>query len=66
MTHQHTEARIIYPEKGGTLKTHGTPLHVLRNNRVPRNPCWRILSKIIFLRTDGNPFWRAQIQIHIY
>jgi len=28
----------------GSLKTHVTPLHVLRNTRVPRNPCWRILS----------------------
>jgi len=39
---------IIFPEKKrsprGTLKTHLTPLHVLRNTRVPRNPCGRILS----------------------
>jgi len=48
MTHQHTEARNQFPEETrnphGTPKTHVTPLHVLRNTRVPRNPCWRILS----------------------
>jgi len=27
-----------------TRKTHVTPLHVLRNTRAPRNPCWRMLS----------------------
>jgi len=39
---------IISPKKAriphGTLKSHVTPLHVLRNTKVPRNPCWRILS----------------------
>jgi len=45
----------------GTLKTQVTPLHVLRNTRVPRNP-W---SRLYFC-THGNPFWRAQIQLHIY
>jgi len=44
----------------GTLKTQVTPLHVLRNTRVPRNP-W---SRLYFC-THGNPFWRAQIQLHI-
>jgi len=45
MTHQHTEARNHFPyKKRGTFKTQVTPLHVLRNTRVPRNPCWRILS----------------------
>jgi len=41
MTHQHTEAKKNYPYKTrnphGTIKTHGTPLHALRN------PCWRAL-----------------------
>jgi len=48
MTYQHTEARNHSPKKTrnphGTLKAHVTPLHVLRNSRFPRNPCWRILS----------------------
>jgi len=49
MTHQHTEARNHLSQKKtrkphGTLKTHVTALHVLRNTRVPRKPCWRILS----------------------
>jgi len=48
MTHQHIEAKIISPKetrnRHGSLKTHVTPLHVLRNARVPRRPCWRILS----------------------
>jgi len=38
---------IISPKKmmnpHVTIKTHVTPLHALRNTRVPRNPCWRIL-----------------------
>jgi len=38
---------IISPKKTrnphGTLKTHVTPLHVLRNTGVLRNACWRIL-----------------------
>jgi len=42
MTHQHTEARNNFPWKTknphGTLKTHGTSRHVLRNTRVRRNP----------------------------
>jgi len=40
MTHQHTEARSLSPKKmrnpHETLKTHVTPLHVLRDTRVPR------------------------------
>jgi len=47
MTHQLTEARNHLPYKTrnphGTVKTHGTPRHILRNTRVPRNPCWRAL-----------------------
>jgi len=31
-------------EPHGALRTHITPLHVLRNTTVPWNPCWRILS----------------------
>jgi len=31
-------------KKQGTLKTHGTPLHVLRNTRVPRYPSRRALG----------------------
>jgi len=38
---QHTEARNHFPSRTrnphGTLTTHGTPLHALRN------PCWRAL-----------------------
>jgi len=41
MTNQHTEARNHFPYKTknphGILKTHGTPLHVVRN------PCWKAL-----------------------
>jgi len=48
MMHQHTKQELISPKKTRnlhrTLKTHVTPLHVLRNTEVPRNPCWRILS----------------------
>jgi len=40
MTHQHTEAKIISPKNE---KLSRNPLHVLRNPRVPRNPCWRAL-----------------------
>jgi len=47
MTHLHTEAKIISPKETmnphGSLKTHVTPLHVLRNTGVPRNPSWRTL-----------------------
>jgi len=43
MTHQHTEAKNHFPyntrNPNGTLETHGTPLHVLRN------PCCRALVK---------------------
>jgi len=39
---------IISPKKTrnphGTLETHVSPPHVLRNTRVQRYPCWRILS----------------------
>jgi len=41
MTHQHTEAKIISLKK--TRNPHRTQLHVCRNSRVPRNPCWRAL-----------------------
>jgi len=48
MTHQHAEVRNHFPLKTGnphgTHKIHVTPLHVLRNTKVSRNPCWRILS----------------------
>jgi len=47
MTHQHIEAKNHFPLKTrnshGTVETHGTPLHVLRNPTVPQNPCWRAL-----------------------
>jgi len=60
---------IISPQKTriphGILETHVTPLHGLWNTRVPWNPCWRILSKIIFIHAHGNLFWRTQIQLHI-
>jgi len=49
MTHQHTEVRNNFPLKKttnphGILKPRVTTLHVLRNTRAPRNPCWRILT----------------------
>jgi len=46
MTHQHTEAKYFplkNEEPSRNLETHGTKLHVLRNPRVPRKPCWRAL-----------------------
>jgi len=42
MTHQHTEAKIISPKKeepSQNLKTHVTPLDVLRNPGVLQSPC---------------------------
>jgi len=42
MMHQQTEAKNHFPQK--TRNPHGTPLHVLRNPRVSRNPCWRALN----------------------
>jgi len=49
MTHEHSDASNHFSGKKtrnshATLKTHVTPPHALRNSRVPRNPCWRILS----------------------
>jgi len=41
MAHQHTEARNHFPYN--TKHVDETPLHVLRNPGVPRNPCWRTL-----------------------
>jgi len=41
MTHQHTESRNHFPNK--TKHVDWTPLHVLRNPVVPRNPCWRTM-----------------------
>jgi len=32
----------------GTIKTQGTPLHVLWNTSVPLNPCWRTLAYIVY------------------
>jgi len=52
MTHQLSEARNLSPNKTrnphGTLKTHVTPLHVLRYTRVPRNPCWEYWAGLYF------------------